>query len=72
VKQINIVTFQLKPPNSMKIHLVFHVSLLKPYHAFTIPRKTHEPPPPIVINGEQEYEVEKILDSRIVAIFVLI
>jgi hypothetical protein len=35
------------------------------YHASTIPRKTHEPPPPIIINGEQEYEVEGILYSRI-------
>jgi hypothetical protein len=49
----------------MNIHHVFHVSLLEPYHASTIPRKTHEPILPIVINGEQEYEVEKILDSRI-------
>jgi hypothetical protein len=44
---------------------VFHVSLLEPYHAFTIQGKTHEPIPPIVVDGEQEYEIEKILDSRI-------
>ncbi len=49
----------------MKIHLMFDVSLLEPYHAFTILRRTHEPPPLIVVNGEQEYEVEEILDSRI-------
>jgi hypothetical protein len=41
----------------MKIHPVFHVSLLEPYHAFTIPGKTHEPFPPIIIHGEKEYEV---------------
>jgi hypothetical protein len=49
----------------MKIQLVFHVSLLEFYHASTILRRTHEPTPPIVINGEQEYEVEEILDSWI-------
>jgi hypothetical protein len=65
MKQINIVAFQLKPPDSMKIHPVFHVSLLKPYHASTIPRRTHKPPPLIIVDGEQEYEVEEILDSRI-------
>jgi hypothetical protein len=65
MKQINIVAFQLKLPNSMKVHPMFHVSLLEPYRAFTIPWRTHEPPRPIVINGEQEYEVEEILDSRI-------
>jgi hypothetical protein len=65
MKQINTVTFQLKLPNSMKIQPVFHVSLLEPYHVFTIPRRIHEPPPPIVVDGEQKYEVEKIIDSRI-------
>jgi hypothetical protein len=65
VKQINIVAFQLKLPNSMKIHSMFHVSLLEPYHVTTILGKTHKPPPPIIINGEQEYEVEEILNSRI-------
>jgi len=44
---------------------MFHVSLLEPYHVFTIPRRTHNPPPPIIVDGEQEYEVEKILDLRI-------
>jgi hypothetical protein len=36
----------------MKIHLVFHVSLLKPYHVFSIPGRTHEPSPPIAVDGE--------------------
>jgi hypothetical protein len=27
--------------------------------------RIHDPPPPIEINGEHEYEVEDILDSRI-------
>jgi hypothetical protein len=44
---------------------MFHVSLLEPYHVFTIPNRRHKPPPPIVVDGEQEYEVEEILDSRI-------
>ncbi len=39
--------------------------MLELYHDSTIPWKTHEPPPPIVINGEQEYEVKEILDSKI-------
>jgi hypothetical protein len=49
----------------MKIHHVFHVSLLEPYHAFTIPRRIHGPLSPIEFNGEHEYEVEDILNSRI-------
>jgi len=64
VKHVNIVAFQLKFSDFIKIHPVFRVSLLEPSHAFTIPRNKNEPPPPIIVNGEQEYEVEKILNSR--------
>jgi len=32
---------------------------------FTIPRRIHDPLPFIEVNGEREYEVEDILDSRI-------
>jgi len=49
----------------MKIHLVFHVSLLEPYHTSTILGRICDPPPPIKVNGEQEYEMEDILDSKI-------
>jgi len=65
VKQINIVAFQLKLQGSMKIHPMFHVFLLEPYHVSTILGKIHDPLPPIEIDGEHEYEMEDILDSRI-------
>jgi hypothetical protein len=65
VKQINVVAFQLKLPGSMKIHPMFHISLLELYHASTNPRRIHDPPPPIEIDGEHEYEMEDILESKI-------
>jgi uncharacterized protein YifN (PemK superfamily) len=65
IKQINVVAFKFKLPSSMKMHHVFHVSLLKLYHVSTIPRRIHEPLPPIEVEGEQKYEVEDILDSKI-------
>jgi hypothetical protein len=65
VKQINVVSFQLKLPSFMKIHPMFHVSLLEPYHMFTIPRRIHDPPTHIEVDDEHEYEMEDILDSRI-------
>jgi hypothetical protein len=64
-KQVSIVAFQLKFLDSMKIHLVFHVSLLQPYHASTIPRWVSKPPSPIKVNGEQKYEVEEIINSKL-------
>jgi hypothetical protein len=65
MKQINVVAFQLKLLNSIRIHLVFHVSLLELYHTYTIPRKIHDPSPPIQVDGKHEYEMEDILDSKI-------
>jgi hypothetical protein len=49
----------------MKIHPMFHVSLFEPYKESTIPGWLPAPPPPIEINGEEEFEVSKIIDSRI-------
>ena len=49
----------------MKIHHVFHVSLLEPYYQSMISYRTQVPPSPIQINGQEEYEIEKILDSKI-------
>jgi hypothetical protein len=51
VKQIMIVAFQVKFPSSIRIHHVIHVFLLKPYHASTILRIFHLPPP-IEVDGE--------------------
>ena len=59
------LAFKLDLPPRMKIHPVFHVSLLEPYHANTIPGRTQPPPPPVTIEDEVEYEVDKILDSKI-------
>ena len=49
----------------MKIHPVFHVSLLEPYKDSTIPGQLQAPPPPIEVDGAEEFEVSEILDSRI-------
>lgn len=57
---INPVAFRLElPPSMAKLHDVFHSSLLKPYNAGDGSRPI--PPPPDLIDGEEEYEVEAIL-----------
>ena len=43
----------------MKVHPVFHVSLLKSYSGTPT-----APPAPIVIDGEQEYIVDSIVTHR--------
>jgi len=49
----------------MKVYPVFHISLLDPYKPLTIPNRTQDPLPPVVVNDELEWEVEEILDSRL-------
>ena len=64
-KQINEVAYLLELSTSMKIHPVFHVSLLELYKESIILGRLQAPPPPIEIVGKEEFEVSKILDSRI-------
>jgi len=49
----------------MRIHPVFHVSLLEPHQRNPFPDRTQPPPPPIELEDDVEWEVEEILDSRI-------
>ena len=49
---------KLELPEAMKIHPVVNVSQVKKY------RGSLHRPPPIEIDGEEEYEVEDILDHR--------
>jgi len=49
-----------------RLHPVFHIVKLRlaPPDPI-IGRPSNPPPEPVVVNGDSEYEVEKILDSRI-------
>ena len=66
IKIISEVAYKLDLPSSLKIHLVFHVSLLTQYHASDpgiFPDRTFPPPPPAILDTGPEYEVESILDK---------
>ena len=58
-------TARLRLPDSMRIHSVFHVSLLEHAASDPFPGQRQQPPPPVIVDGMEEYYVDDILDSRI-------
>src|SRR6266545_7289786 len=64
IKEISPVVYHLKLPRTWRIHDVFHASLLSPYHETAQHRPNFFRPPPDLINGEEEYEVEQIRGHR--------
>ena len=48
----------------MKIHCVFHPNLLQKALTDPLNNPVNELPPPIIINNEEKWEVEDILDAK--------
>ena len=63
--QINDATFLLNLPSHMRLHPVFHSSLLEPCYISSIPNRIVPPPPSVQLADGPEYEVADILDSKI-------
>jgi hypothetical protein len=63
-REISPVAYQLRLPTSWGIHNVFHASLLSPYYETDAHSPNFSHPPPDLIDGEEEYEVECIISHR--------
>jgi hypothetical protein len=61
IKRVGELAYRLELPESLKIHDVFHVSRFKP---FFDDGRVQPPPLPINVDGELEYEVEKVYGHR--------
>ncbi len=64
IKKILKEVCQLELSSSMKIHDTFHTSLLRLAATNSLTEQIQSPPPSIVVDEEEEYEVDDILDSR--------
>ena len=53
------------PYGAGKVHPVYHISLLEPYHRNEIPGRRSPSPQPVVDLGDDIWEVGKILASRV-------
>jgi len=61
---ISHTSYRLKLPPQWKIHNVFHASLLTPYKETPEHGPNFPEPSPELINGEPEWEVEQIMNTR--------
>jgi hypothetical protein len=64
IKVLSPVSYQLALPTQWSIHPVFHIDLLTPYCETITHGPNYQRPVPELVDGEEEYSVEKILDSR--------
>ena len=61
MKRIGTSAYELELPRNLLLHDVFHVSLLKPFHS---DGRVQPPPPALMVDGQEEFEVELLLDHR--------
>jgi hypothetical protein len=63
IKVLSLVSYQLALPTQWSIHPVFHIDLLTPYCETITHGPNYQRLLPDLVDGEEEYSVEKILDS---------
>jgi hypothetical protein len=59
------VDYKLALPPALRIHDVFHVDCLSPYKGNEVNGQVPPPPEPVQVDGEEEYEVDHIRDSKL-------
>ena len=62
LKHVGELDYKIELPASLNINPVIHVDRLSPWRDNGLTQPA--PPPPDIVDGEEEYEVEGIMDSR--------
>jgi hypothetical protein len=63
IQVMSAINYRLELPTQWSIHPVFHIDLLTPYQETIMHGPNFTQPTPELIDGEEEYSMEKILDS---------
>jgi hypothetical protein len=58
------ITFKIRLPSSWKSHPVFHASELSCYQETEVHGPNNTEPPPDIVNGQEEYEIEAVLAHK--------
>jgi hypothetical protein len=64
LEQLSPVTYRIKLPPSLPIKNVFHVNLLTLFHEIEEHGQNYLQPLPKVIDGEEEFEIEEIINKH--------
>ena len=68
LQKLSSLSYKLELPNELRdkgVHDVFHITLLTKAPSDMMPNQTPMQPPPIVIEGVEELEVEEVINSRL-------
>src|SRR5437588_6061401 len=65
LEKIGTRSYRLELDQRWRIHNVFHISLIEPYKSSSDPQRTQLRPQPEEIEGEKEFEVEKIIRREV-------
>jgi hypothetical protein len=65
IEVISPLSYRLKLPDQWKIHPVFHAHLLTPFREMSAHGSNYLRPPPDLIDGVEEHEVEFITRHRL-------